>query len=217
MYLIEDKVIFLHFPKASGTFIKRNTLCKILKPIIRHVGINHLPEEYYKYPIFGIIRNPFSFYVSFYNYFRNNKRLNSPTKEILFCKYFIEDENVDMNDFKKMKEDFNKHLQLLITNGMEHEIKIKNYNCGFFSRLFQFIFIKTIDNPIEIPEITIIKMEEYDKVNIFLSKNNITQITSNTKINSGNHRHYRHYYTPETIKLVEKYDKNILKKYNYHF
>ena len=94
---------------------------------------------------------------------------------------------------------------------------VKNYNCGFFSRLFQFIFIKTIDKPIEIPEITIIKMEEYDKVNIFLSKNNITQITSNTKINSRNHIHYRHYYTPETIKLVEKYDKNILKKYNYHF
>lgn len=85
MYLIDNKIIFFHFPKTSGTSIRKNTKNKIIKPNIRHVGINHLPYKYNKYPIFGIIRNPFSFYVSFYNYFRNNKILNSPTKEILFC------------------------------------------------------------------------------------------------------------------------------------
>ena len=215
MFLIENKIIFFHFPKTSGTFIKKNKYIIPLHPYIRHIGINHLSNEYYKYPIFGMIRNPFSFYVSFYNYFRNNKILNSPTKEILFCKYFIEDSNIDILNFENCKEDFNKHLKLLLTKGNEHEIEIQDYNCGLISRLYQLIYIA--NSNIESPKITIIKMEEYDKLNIFLANNNIKQITSNEKINVTQCIDYRLYYTPETIELVKKYDKDILEKYNYTF
>jgi len=70
MYLIDNKIIFFHFPKTSGTYIIKNSNNEILSPRIRHIGINHLQSIYYKYPILGMIRNPFSFYVSFYNYFQ---------------------------------------------------------------------------------------------------------------------------------------------------
>ena len=49
-----------------------------------------------------MVLNPFAFYVSFYNYFRNNKRLNSLTKYTLFCKYFISDNNIRIKT-KKLK------------------------------------------------------------------------------------------------------------------
>tara|TARA_B100000214_G_C23812518_1_gene555653 strand:+ start:97 stop:744 length:648 start_codon:yes stop_codon:yes gene_type:complete len=215
MYLIDNKIIFFHFPKTSGTYIRINTKNILIPPMIRHIGINHLPDEYYKYPIFGMIRNPFSFYVSFYNYFRNNKIINSPTKEILFCKYFTEDQNIDLDDFQEVKKDFNKHLKLLLTKGDEHKIQIQNYNCGLISRLYQFLYIK--NNTDITPEITIIKMEEYDKLNILLSKYNINLIKSTSKINSSKEVDYKLYYTTETIKLVESYDNKILQKYNYHF
>jgi len=215
MYLIDNKIILFHFPKTSGTSIRRNTKCEIILPKIRHIGINHLSYKYYKYPIFGMIRNPFSFYVSFYNYFRNNKILNSPTKEILFCKYFIENQNVNFDDFEEVKKDFSKHLKLLLTKGHEHKIQIKNYNCGLISRLYQFLYIK--NNTDITPEITIIKMEEYNKLNILLSKYNINLTKSIKKINSSKVVDYKLYYTTETIKLVESYDNKILQKYNYHF
>lgn len=215
MYIIDNKVIFFHFPKTSGTNIIRNTKNEIIQPIIRHIGINHLSYKYYEYPIFGMIRNPFSFYVSFYNYFRNNKMLNSPTKEILFCKYFIKNQNINFDDFEEVKKDFNKHLKSLLTKGHEHKIQIQNYNCGLISRLYQFLYIK--NNTDITPEITIIKMEEYNKLNILLSKYNINLTKSNKKINSSRKVDYKLYYTPETIKLVESYDNKILQKYNYHF
>jgi len=215
MYIIDNKIIFFHFPKTSGTSIIRNTKNEIIPPQIRHIGINHLSYKYYTYPIFGMIRNPFSFYVSFYNYFRNNKKLNSPTKEILFCKYFIEDQNINLDDFEEVKKDFSKHLKLLLTKGDEHKIQIQNYNCGLISRLYQFLYIK--NNTDITPEITIIKMEEYNKLNKLLSKYNINLTKSTKKINSSNKVDYKLYYTPETIKLVESYDNKILQKYNYHF
>ena len=162
-----------------------------------------------------MIRNPFSFYVSFYNYFRNNEMLNSPTKEILFCKYFIENQNVNFDDFEEVKKDFSKHLKLLLTKGHEHKIQIKNYNCGLISRLYQFLYIK--NNTDITPEITIIKMEEYNKLNILLSKYNINLTKSIKKINSSKVVDYKLYYTTETIKLVESYDNKILQKYNYNF
>ena len=216
MFLIDNKIIFFHFPKTSGTSFKKNTKNLIISPQIRHIGINHLSFEYYKYPILGMIRNPFSFYVSFYNYFRNNKRLNSPTKEILFCKYFIEDLPINLEDFKYVKTDFNKHLKLLLTKGREHKIQIQNYNCGLISRLYQFIYIKN-KTDLATPQITIIKMEEYNKLLDFLSKYNIYLNKSTEKINATIKVDYKLYYTEETIKLVEKYDNEILQKYNYHF
>lgn len=165
--------------------------------------------------MFGMIRNPFSFYVSFYNYFRNNKLLNSPTKDILFCKYFIQDKNINLDDFVEVKKDFNKHLKLLLTNGHEHNIQIHNYNCGLISRLYQFIYIK--NNTDITHDITIIKMEEYDKLNILLSKYNINLNKSTKKINSSKQINYKLYYNEETIKLVQTYDNDLLQKYNYHF
>ncbi len=240
MILLDDKIVFFHFPKTSGTSIKRNAKTSNIIPLIRcirnnmflldnnivffhfdiplrmrHVGINHLPHKYYTYPIIGMIRNPFSFYVSFYNYFRNNKLLSSPNKEILFCKYFIEDRNINLDDFDEVKKDFNKHLKLLVTKGDEHKIQIQNYNCGLISRLYQFLYIK--NNTDIVPEITIIKMEEYDKLNILLSKYNINLTESKEKINASKEVDYKLYYTPETIKLVESYDSEIIQKYNYHF
>lgn len=215
MYLIDNQIIFLHFPKTSGTCIRRGTQNILIPPLIRHIGINHLPSIYYKYPIFGMIRNPFSFYVSFYNYFRNNKLLNSPTKDILFCKYFIEDQTINLDDFVQVKKDFNKHLKLLLTNGHEHQIQINNYNCGLISRLYQFIYIK--NNTDITPDITIIKMEEYHLLNQLLSKYNIHINNSTKNINSSKQIDYKLYYNEDTIKLVQKYDHDILHKYNYHF
>ena len=227
MYLIDNKLIFIHFPKTSGTRIKKDTNSSLIPPAIRHIGINHLLSKYYMYPIFGMIRNPFSFYVSFYNYFRNNKMLNLQTREILFCKYFIQDKNINLDNIDEVKNDFSKHLKLLLTKGHEHKIQIQNYNCGLITRLYQLMYIKnniditpdiTTDITHDIrPDITIIKMEEYDKINSLLSKYNINFNKSSKKINSSKEVDYRLYYTSETIKLVENYDNEILEKYNYHF
>lgn len=69
MFLIDNKIIFFHFPKTSGTSFLKNTKNLIISPKIRHIGINHLSYEYYKYPILGMIRNPFSFMYHFITIF----------------------------------------------------------------------------------------------------------------------------------------------------
>ena len=58
--------------------------------------------------------------------------------------------------------------------------------------------------------ITIIKMEDRQKIYEIFSNNSEV-------INDSSHEDYKKYYTDESIKLIEKYDNELLKKYNYTF
>jgi len=77
-------------------------------------------------------------------------------------------------------------------------IEIQNYNCGLISRLYQFIYIKN-KTYLATPQITIIKMEEYDKLLDFLSKYNIYLNKSTEKINATIKIDYKLYYMEERI------------------
>ena len=73
MLLVNDKIMFIHFPKTAGTkistcLINNKNGCIISE---RHSGLKDLDNIYLDIPKFGLIRNPFTYYVSFYNMFRN--------------------------------------------------------------------------------------------------------------------------------------------------
>jgi hypothetical protein len=63
--------VFIHFPRAGGTFI-RETLAKHIPQDwnVRvnpgHETVHEIPEEYCAVPRFGFIRNPWDWYVSVY-------------------------------------------------------------------------------------------------------------------------------------------------------
>lgn len=67
--------VFIHFPRAGGTFI-REMLAKhipdewevTLNP--GHATVYEIPAEYSAVPRFGLIRNPWDWYVSVYSWWR---------------------------------------------------------------------------------------------------------------------------------------------------
>ncbi len=70
--LITDKFVFIHFPRAGGTFVY--DVVKKFFPTAFELGYHLprelLPKEYAHLPILGTIRNPWDFYVSWYEHVR---------------------------------------------------------------------------------------------------------------------------------------------------
>ncbi len=70
--LITDKFVFLHLPRAGGTFVY--DVVRKFFPSAREIGYHFprelLPAEYSNLPILGVIRNPWEFYVSWYEHVR---------------------------------------------------------------------------------------------------------------------------------------------------
>lgn len=207
MYFIKNRLVFIHFPKTAGTAIRCNNDSKSVIVTDRHVGIQHLPKIYRKFPIAGMIRNPFDFYVSLYYYFRNNKNKWKGYKR-LFLQYFVDDESIDLNgDFETIKKDFDKHLRLMLTKGDEHDINIDNHDTGLISRLYQEMYDS---------DVNVFKYEDITSLNEFLMKFELSPL-SDHYTNTTDHRDYQEYYSDELVKLVEKYDAMVLEKFDYHF
>src|ERR1044071_1772687 len=70
--LVTEKFVFIHFPRAGGTFV-HDVVTKFF-PSAREIGYHFprefLPEKYSHLPILGTIRNPWEFYVSWYHHVR---------------------------------------------------------------------------------------------------------------------------------------------------
>ena len=70
--LVTDKFVFLHLPRAGGTFVYE--VVKKFFPSAREIGYHFprelLPTEYLHLPILGTVRNPWEFYVSWYHHVR---------------------------------------------------------------------------------------------------------------------------------------------------
>jgi len=74
MYTVETTTgikTFLHMVKSAGIsvhqgLIQRNALTHVNQ---RHAHIRNLPEKYYKFPMYIVIRNPEDWYRSFYRFF----------------------------------------------------------------------------------------------------------------------------------------------------
>lgn len=73
-----DSFVFLHLHKAGGTFVSRMMMTCI--PSARRVGYHlpyaEVPEAFRGLPVVGTVRNPLSYYVSWYHFQRAQERPN---------------------------------------------------------------------------------------------------------------------------------------------
>lgn len=70
--LVTDKFVFLHLPRSGGTFVYE--VIRKFFPSAREIGYHFprelLPSEYSHLPLLGVVRNPWEFYVSWYEHVR---------------------------------------------------------------------------------------------------------------------------------------------------
>jgi hypothetical protein len=79
--IVTDKLLFLHLHKSGGTFV--NALLMQCIPGAQHIGYHfpyrEAPAAYRDLPVLGTVRNPWSYYVSWYHF-----QITRPKRNILF-------------------------------------------------------------------------------------------------------------------------------------
>jgi Sulfotransferase family len=193
-----NKFIFLHLQKCAGTFVS-----KFLEKYIdgctwihagTHNGLNSKPLDKF---IFGVVRNPFDWYVSWY------------TKGTHVHGHFSKGKTFP--EFIK---------QLYQQSGMLHDINIdacNSDNIGVFTFRHNKTFKTYPDYVCKFENLTndLIKCFEVNKLP--LSPENILILKNMEKQNTSDHKHYSEYYDDVTKKIIEERESFIIKKYGYEF
>lgn len=210
-------IIFIHLPRTGGTFISQYARAKPTK--LRKQfnyygqGINspsHLPassvrnrEEHY---LFGLVRNPFDWYVSQYSYFADKNRTG---------KRIVEKEISENTDGGVFGTRFEKKFPTFKDWMMFGLSCTPNF---WFSNLYYYMFTMAGRNIMN----HIGKLETiYDDFDYVLKTNGLEPRVDLREYwgnrNASERTDYHNYYDEELVKIVKNKDKKILDLYKYEY
>jgi tetratricopeptide (TPR) repeat protein len=137
---VKQKVCFVHIPKTGGKSINRALYGKDLAwdslAYHRSIRDHKFKENLYK---FCVIRNPFSFYVSLYHFFREYRnKIKNPLRQISDLSF--SDFIYILTDYEKLKEYINQNLVNLWHHDLAY-IKSENRQIGFFTNYYLYIAV----------------------------------------------------------------------------
>lgn len=77
--IVTPRFVFLHLHKSGGTFVNAGLMQHIAgaRQIGYHLPRSLLPAQYAALPLLGLVRNPWSYYVSWYSFQRSRPRPNA--------------------------------------------------------------------------------------------------------------------------------------------
>lgn len=220
---VTDKYVFVHMNKCAGVFVKdfiiKNFPTKI--KVYKHAPLRCIREEDRKKKILGVIRNPFSWYVSFYHYHRENGYYT----KLSFAEYI----KCHLQNSRKLISKAQKK-NVLDKNAKiyppETKLNIGSFTFHFIN-FFAFKSLKILrtwtDEQLEnsfsnICKVYLMRQENLKETMIdVFGEQYRGQLANMPKKNISQHGHYSKYYTSELVKMVEEKEKLILQYYGYKF
>lgn len=214
--IISKDYVFVHLQKTGGSFVERFLKfyyegCNEVTP--KHCGLDELGiyNQVKDKTIFGCVRNPWDWYVSFW---ASNVNPSAGGKyNGLFPAMFTEE---SLNDF-------NAFVDLVMNNNLGI-MNYFNFNdiCGRRIGIYTYRYLKcfySVDGDRFLMD-KILRMESLrDELASFLELDEKKRIELFTfpRVNVGLHRSYRDYYSDNSVELVAQRDELIIKEYGYEF
>ena len=214
---MDPKAIFVHIPKCGGTWVRKQL---IDYPIL--MGGHAIPSNDHYLPKFGFIRNPWTWYVSWYNFSQYGSE-NFPTykdisplialKESCTFGAFILQKCAPTIGYKNqllkeyLKNLNNDGMEFILLQTTQHWIKSnKSYLEHLYDLyLFNCIMIGRLENiKADLEEMSTL-------IGLPIKINNTANINIGKKVD------YRTYYTDETAQLVFDTHQRIITKHGYTF
>lgn len=225
---IQQRICFIHIPKTGGKSIHRSLYgtnvhwdSLAYHNSIRDHKFSNNPHK------FSIIRNPFSFYVSLYHFFREyGNQITNPLKAISTLSFL--DFICTITDCEKFKK-----------WAQENEVSLVHFDLAYVESrnkqisIFTFYYLYMCFNELNISRLDVesilekhdeylaldrvIKLEKLPEEFESLMKEWNIPTLKTEKLNSSHHKHWQEYYNQKTKQLVLDKDWLIFKLYYPYF
>lgn len=201
--ILSKHFVFIHLSKTGGSFVR--TVCREHAPadwqlqiIDGHPTIHDIPEPYKSLPKLGLIRNPYSWYVSAYSYLKkrgNNKVFNElsehGTKDFKNTLKAVLDLRMSFVDSKGLGG-YTWHIKQMFGDDL------RAVQIGKFEEL-RHELLRIMNSTVTLPESLVKAIHTYPAVNV------------------SEHDHYRTYYDDELRELIAQKDRWIFEVFGYDF
>jgi len=226
--IVCDAFLFLHLHKSGGTFV--NSMMMKCVSSARRVGY-HLPyakapESCRHLPVLGTVRNPWSYYVSWYHFQQSQAR---PNPLFRICS---EDRSLDFSGTIRnlvTLESDDGRIDRLVAAFPDHFVnyglnltkncvkKIRGSGHGFYSFLYERLYAGA--------NVHIMPMEslraELNAIPLGLNpaETMMTRqfLLSVPNLNISDHRPHQEYYSPELRALIARMDGSLIDRHGYVF
>jgi hypothetical protein len=228
--IITDRFVFLHLHKSGGSFVNEFLLRFV--PRARSVGY-HLPRlltpsDSVHLPVLGFVRNPWSYYVSWYNFQAQRPAPNSLFR-ILSQNGKLEFGGTVRNILQLGSG--GSHLDAVIaslppsygTSGLNLPkfalAGIRNSGLGFYSFLYTYMYGE-LDGKLTVQRAENLRhalLEYLDSVGQRVTNAANDFVMDAKERNTSEHRPYVDYYDDELRDLVADKDKLLISRHGYRF
>jgi hypothetical protein len=228
--LVTPHLMFLHLHKSGGTFV--NEFLMKFVPEARHLGY-HLPRrrapaEFAHLPVFGLVRNPWSYYVSWYSF-----QLERQHPNFLF-RILSDEGRLDFENTLRNMLDLGAgsiRLELVIralpptysNQGLNLPgfalAPIRDTQLGFYTYLYRYLYsgagspvimgrLETLRDELE-PMLTSLGQPVSAEMQEFIDKE--------APRNTSSHTDYTDYYSDASRQLVAQRDAEVISRHGYRF
>ena len=224
MTILHDKFVFIHLPKTGGSFIHNYLLNKVpgsrttgggMRMHMRASQVKRIKDHQHKF-FFGVVRNPFEWYVSLWKFCFQHRREKNPFLNVIvkefpetLMNFYAMDGNRYFLNYDYMKKyDIGAYTCAFIWSFCDHDAVIRK---GEVSILPEDIQVHKI-----LKNETLKKdLEETFRNHIFeLDEAQTKWLHGLKRINASRHDHYRTYYTsPDMIKEIMHKDRALFELY----
>jgi len=226
--IVAPEFVFLHLHKSGGTFV--NELLVRFIPNARQVGYHLprslIPSSFAQLPILGLVRNPWSYYVSWYAFQRSRPQPN--TLFLTLSQNGTLDFAPTIERMLSLDDDaplLDQVLRALPNQYTGRGLNLPNFalapirgsGLGFFSFLFRYMFGTGSDG------VRVEKSEELrnrlpsmlDAVGAQLSTQALAYLHTAPRANTSVHGEIASYYPPSLSDLVRRKDATIIDRFEY--
>lgn len=228
--IVTPRFVFLHLHKSGGTFVNAGLMQHIsgARQIGYHLPRSMLPTQFAALPLLGLVRNPWSYYVSWYSFQRSRPRPNA-----LFQTLSGEgalDFSGTIRNMLNLDRDqalLERVLAALPAAYINQGLNLPNValapiggsGLGFYSFLYRYLYG---------PDITAVKLARMEQLRIEVPQllesvgEPVTSalrdyMNSAPALNTSEHAPHRQLYDAELAQLVAERDRLVIERHGYTF
>jgi hypothetical protein len=228
--IVTNRFVFLHLHKSGGTFVNE-CLLRFL-PDARQVGY-HLPRsmtppEAAHLPVLGFVRNPWSYYVSWYSF-----QLERPKPNFLF-RILSDDGNLDFEQtIRNMLNLGAGSLRLdMVIRALPQAYSnqglnlpgfalepIRNTRLGFYTYLYRYLYTGP-GKPVSVGRLEELRddlVPMLESVGQSASAPMRAYVAEESPVNTSAHTGYIDYYSEALRDLVAERDAEVITRHGYRF